>query len=160
MSSRPRNKLGQFVSTNEDVFVLTHDLPTTNAGVVKLYQKFGILPKVGCNGVDLKLIDTNKKHGDSINDNLTFFAAGTSKYPSIRPILNNQSKLDLKQTNDILYEIALDISHKSICQTQGWVTISNGNTHVNNAPVTRLRRNLYQNFIFFFIVKNLSFKVF
>ena len=122
------------------------NLPKTNLDVIKLYQKFGILPTHFKNThLDLKIVQLKgSKRGDVLNDLLSLSLPTTDIYPSVRPILNRHSKIDLVKANQILYDICLDIKHVSICQKHGWVKSgSNGKLNVNNAPVTRLRSNFF-----------------
>ena len=138
-----RDSNGRYVSNGERICRSSlADLPDSNLEVILLYQRYGILP-VDYEGIELVLIKTlHKKRRDKANSNFSFHVPGTRIYPAVRPLMNMQSNLDLKQSNDILYHISLDMKHKSICQTQGWVhDKEGGKTDINNAPVTRLRSN-------------------
>ena len=67
-------------------------------------------------------------------------------FPSIRPILLQQSKKPMVEQFSMLRMMARDMPHKGICEEFGLVykaTTDDGRsyTEVNYTPVTNLRRN-------------------
>jgi len=137
-----RNSSGQFVGKpKKGLSTSTLQLPSTNEEVVKLYQKYRILPSQ-YSGLNLVLKQTDTRDGDKLNNNLTFLVPGTNIYPSIRPQLQRQDKHPLVLTHRILYLLLLNVPHMAIAQQLGWVYINaNDNTIANLSPIGRLRRN-------------------
>ena len=138
-----RDSTGRFISDSiRENRMPRASLPTTAEDAVLLLQSHGILPTENC-GYPL-VLKSNTKHGDAINDHLTFFIRGHRVWPSIRPKLISQAKLGLVEILSLLYDISLGHSHREICQASGRVfDHSNGHkTVVNMDSVSGLRRNM------------------
>ena len=63
---------------------------------------------------------------------------------TIRPATSPQTKIPLSQANQILYDLAWDLSRFQIAAIRGGVGYSSSGTHQRKQPIIRLRHLLQQ----------------
>ena len=137
---RERDPLtGQFVGSERSIAASLADLPKSNEETIRLYQQHGILPTKKY-GIDLELRKNHLSRGDKKNDLMKLYCPQVNEYLPVRPKLNDQSKLDLKTTHHILYDLLNKDKHSSIAKRNGWFYYhKNGKTSYNNNSIKRIR---------------------